>query len=198
MTESRDFSTLSRSRAQTTPIRPFNGDLEAQSPQIQQAGSPVHKVPSSPAESVKRRIHRSSTARTYRPEYRGREWAPGQEPGVDPNESPDGDIPSTIHHLAEDCDILVVDFSVDYIELHRLNNNSLKEFLQNPRPEWVACRWINVNGLSWDVIRLLGNYKGLHRLAVEDLMNTRNRTKADWYLDHTYSESPTEHGLLGG
>ncbi|KAL8869237.1 MAG: hypothetical protein Q9174_004420, partial [Haloplaca sp. 1 TL-2023] len=192
MTESRDFSTLSRSRAQTTTIRPFNGDLEAQSPQIQHVGSPIHKVPSSPAESVKRRIHRSSTARTYRPEYRGREWAPGQEPGIDPTESPSGDIPSTIPHLVEDCDILVVDFSVDYIELHRLNNNSLKEFLDIPRPEWVACRWINVNGLSWDVIRSLANYKGLHRLAVEDLMNTRNRTKADWYLDHTYMVLPLQ------
>ena len=52
--------------------------------------------------------------------------------------------------------------------------------------DWTAVRWINVNGLSWDVIRLLGNYKGLHRLAIEDLMNTRNRTKADWYTDHTF------------
>ena len=49
-----------------------------------------------------------------------------------------------------------------------------------PQPEWVKCRWVNVNGLSWDVIQLLGRDKSLHRLAIEDLMNTRNRIKAEW------------------
>lgn len=83
---------------------------------------------------------------------------------------------------------MVVDFSMDDIELHRLGNKSLEPFLQDQRPEWATCRWINVNGLSWDVIKLIGNDKGLHRLAIEDMMNTTNRTKADWYSDHTYSK----------
>ena len=61
-----------------------------------------------------------------------------------------------------------------------------------PRPEWATCRWININGLSWDVIQLLGNDKGLHRLAIEDLLNPRNRTKADWYSDHTYIVLPLQ------
>lgn len=60
------------------------------------------------------------------------------------------------------------------------------EFLEKPQDSWIKCRWISVNGLSWDVIQALGKYKKLHRLAVEDLMNTNNRTKADWYSDHTY------------
>lgn len=60
------------------------------------------------------------------------------------------------------------------------------------RPDWAVCRWINVNGLSWDVIKLLGNDKRLHRLAIEDLMNPRNRTKADWYSDHTYIVLPLQ------
>lgn len=101
--------------------------------------------------------------------------------------------------------------------MHRLDNKSLVPFMEEARPDWVACRWINVNGLSWDVIRLLGNDKGLHRLAIEDLvrlgwtsalvrlaqcdvckMNTKNRTKADWYSDHTYSEFlwfPLDHHI---
>lgn len=83
---------------------------------------------------------------------------------------------------------MVVDFSMDYIQLHRLSNKSLERFLQDQRPDWATCRWINVNGLSWDVIKLIGNDKGLHRLAIEDMMNTKNRTKADWYSDHTYSK----------
>lgn len=177
MTESKDFST-SRIRAHTNPTQPIHIDLEAQ---------PIKKLPSSPTESIRRRIHRSSTAKTYRPERRGREWTPGQEPGIDPAESHDThDLSAT--HLYEECEILVVDFSNEHIDLRRLNNRSLPEFLEKPRPQWVQCRWINVDGLSWDIIKLLGNDKGLHRLAVEDMMNTRNRTKADFYSDHTYSK----------
>ena len=56
------------------------------------------------------------------------------------------------------------------MQMHRLDNKSLVPFMEEARPEWVACRWISVNGLSWDVIRLLGNDKGLHRLAIEDLV----------------------------
>lgn len=74
------------------------------------------------------------------------------------------------------------------MQMHQLNNKTLVSFIEEPRPNWVLCRWISVNGLSWDVIKVLGNYKGLHRLAIEDLINTRNRTKADWYSDHTYSK----------
>jgi Mg2+ and Co2+ transporter CorA len=76
--------------------------------------------------------------------------------------------------------------SLDQMKSHILDNENLEEFLQQPAEEWSMVRWINVNGLSWDVIRVLGNHKGLHRLAIEDLMNTRNRTKADWYNDHTF------------
>ena len=43
-----------------------------------------------------------------------------------------------------------------------------------------------VNGLSWDVVRLLGEKQKLHSLAIEDLLHTRNRTKADWYPEHVF------------
>ncbi|KAL9012254.1 MAG: hypothetical protein Q9173_002963 [Seirophora scorigena] len=190
MIQTRDFST-SRSRAQTTPIRPTHIDLEAQPPQPHNVASPLHKVPSSPVDSIKRRIHRSNTAKTYHPERHGRQWAPGQEPGIDTTLPSDGE-PSTLPLLFEECEIMVVDFSMEYIQLHRLSNKSLERFLQDQRPDWATCRWINVNGLSWDVIRLIGNDKGLHRLAIEDMMNTKNRTKADWYSDHTYMVLPLQ------
>jgi Mg2+ and Co2+ transporter CorA len=67
-----------------------------------------------------------------------------------------------------------------------LDNGNLEEFLEQPVEEASMVRWINVNGLSWDVIRALGNHHSLHRLAIEDLINTKNRTKADWYNDHTF------------
>jgi Mg2+ and Co2+ transporter CorA len=69
---------------------------------------------------------------------------------------------------------------------YELDNDTLEQFLKREREPWVQCRWINVNGLSWDVIKILGNHKGLHRLAIEDVVHTTNRTKADWYSDHAF------------
>lgn len=108
--------------------------------------------------------------------------AAGAEPGVDPSK-PDGGHAS-MATLSAPCEITVVDFSEDQLSIHRLDNDSLAAFLDQPQPQWVKCRWVNVNGLSWDVIQTLGRYKNLHRLAIEDLMNTSNRTKAEWYVKH--------------
>lgn len=173
-------------------MRPSHIDLEAQSPkspiQSQEKG---YKQPISPIESVRfRRPNRSNTAKTYKPEIRGQDWHPGQEPGIDTSAT--HPHPSLAPNLHAQCDITVVDFSVDDIRLSHLDNETLPDFMDKPRPDWAACRWINVNGLSWDVIKLLGNDKHLHRLAVEDLINPRNRTKADWYSDHTYIVLPLQ------
>lgn len=141
--------------------------------------------------SLKRR-GRSNTAR-YAPEHRGGiPWQPGLEPGISPSDpAPHYDHTSPLDELhPEDlnthCDITIVDFSQDRMDMHEIGNDELSAFLNRPKGDWVICRWVNVNGLSWDVIRILGNHKGLHRLAVEDLMNTRNRSKVDWYNDHTF------------
>jgi len=64
--------------------------------------------------------------------------------------------------------------------MHDFGNEELIAFLDKKQEDWIQCRWINVNGLSWDVISALGKHKKLHRLAIEDLINTTNRTKADW------------------
>jgi Mg2+ and Co2+ transporter CorA len=82
--------------------------------------------------------------------------------------------------LHEECQITVVDFSEDDMEMHDFDNAGIINFIQKPQESWIKCRWINVNGLSWDVIQALGKYKTLHRLAIEDMVNTDNRTKVDW------------------
>ena len=165
----------------SSPFRPTQIDLEAQPPEpaADQVKSPV-----SPSDSIRfRKVARSNTARTYRPERRGT-WLPGGEPGIDVSAGPQShrDLPQ-IH---EECDITVVDFSQEDMKSYNLTNATLPSFLQNPRPAWADCRWISVNGLSWDVIEALGKDKQFHSLAIEDLMNPRNRTKADWYYDQTY------------
>ncbi|KAK3356890.1 hypothetical protein B0T25DRAFT_141094 [Lasiosphaeria hispida] len=88
--------------------------------------------------------------------------------------------------LSAPCEITIVDFSQDNMSLRRLDNETLGPFLSLPQPKWVKCRWINVNGLSWDVIQTLGQEKNLHKLAIEDIMNTRNRTKAEWFPTHSF------------
>jgi hypothetical protein len=106
-------------------------------------------------------------------------WKPGLEPGLDPVRSNNGSLGSL---LDAKCNITVVDYSEDRIETKYLDNGTLPQWIESDRQgaDWVKCRWINVDGLSWDVIQALGRYKNLHKLAIEDLVNTENRTKADW------------------
>ncbi|KFX86811.1 hypothetical protein V495_06398 [Pseudogymnoascus sp. VKM F-4514 (FW-929)] len=120
-------------------------------------------------------------------------WKPGQEPGLDPAR-PNGGREQLLPLRAE-CDITVVDYSEDDMVMRRLTNETLPIWLERTEKmekegseelAWAKCRWINVNGLSWDVIQALGKYKNLHSLAIEDMVNTKNRTKADWYSDHTF------------
>lgn len=175
-------------RTNTSPMRPTHIDLEAQSPPNQYTDGKFH--PQSPTDSIRlRKPNRSNTVKTYRPERRGQQ--PGQEPGIDTKAShphPSAKIPP----LNEECQITVVDFSEEDIFLQHLDNDTLAPCLDEGRPAWTTCRWISVNGLSWDVIKLLGNHFNLHRLAIEDLTNPRNRTKADWYSDHTYMVLPLQ------
>ncbi|KKA22779.1 CorA family metal ion transporter [Rasamsonia emersonii CBS 393.64] len=172
-------------------------DVEAQphSPlrDVEDAASPdTFLARANSVSSVRRRLKRSNTARSY---YReglspDHSWEPGKEPGIDPKKPlpPDGtewssSLPVDLHKR---CEITVVDFSQHEMRQYVLDNDTLEQFLQREREPWVQCRWINVNGLSWDVIRILGSHKNLHRLAIEDLMHSHNRTKVDWYSDHAF------------
>ncbi|KAF2112975.1 magnesium and cobalt transport protein cora [Lophiotrema nucula] len=130
---------------------------------------------------LRRRPTRSNTVRHYHSPNRKKWEEPGAEPGIDTKKETD------VHFsIQQVCDITVVDFSQENMKCTELDNDTLEDFLQQPKEPWAECRWINVNGLSWDVIRTLGNHKGLHRLAIEDLIYTKGRTKADWYSDQAF------------
>lgn len=111
-------------------------------------------------------------------------WQPGSEPGFDPM-LPDGGHAS-MPTLQAPCEITVIDFSHDNMVKRHFENDSFIKFLDEPKEKWAKCRWINVNGLSWDIVQAVGNHKNLHKLALEDVMNIRNRTKADWYPHHAF------------
>ena len=137
----------------------------------------------------KRRPKRSQTPKTYLPKIRGRQWQPGLEPGIDPASA----TPSSSGvDLVAQCEITVVDYSEQLINVEYMDNASLGAFLESVGPNERGCRWISVNGLSWDVVSLLGIKYGLHRLAIEDVLNRKNRTKADWYADHLYVVMPLQ------
>lgn len=110
----------------------------------------------------------------------------GQEPGLDPHSDQFGtDDRSTLH---TECQITVVEFSEDNIEQHEFYNEGINEFLEKPRMDWVKVRWINCNGLSWDVVQALAKHYNFHSLALEDLLSRHdsNRPKCDWYSDHAF------------
>ena len=199
MSQARDYaSNGTPTQLQVSPTRPAFIDVEAQpgtsSPTAPHSDQKSPKSPTSPNGSLRfRRPKRSNTAKTYNPERFGGGWRPGQEPGIDvsaPSEGGPGR--DSLAELHEQCDITVIDFSQENMHMYHYGNDTLGGFLDAPRPDWVDCRWISVNGLSWDVIKLLGKYKHLHRLAIEDMTNPRNRTKADWYSDHTYMVLPLQ------
>ncbi|KAL4920458.1 hypothetical protein BDW62DRAFT_6093 [Aspergillus aurantiobrunneus] len=178
-------------------------DIEAHPRSPHQAASPVSWEPTSPdtrtvparpssQETIRHRTRRANTARSYRPDTVAHDpnWQPGTEPGIDPtrplpayNAEWMASISTSLHRR---CEITVVDFSQNEMRQYALDNDTIEQFLSRERESWVQCRWININGLSWDVISVLGNKKGLHRLALEDLINETNRTKVDWYSDHAY------------
>jgi hypothetical protein len=155
------------------------------------AAAPTNEVLSPDRASIdsatlRRRITRSHTVKKY-DEYKSPTRPHWEEPGAEPGVDTQNDEESAkYHHLKVLCQITVVDFSDERVECHELDNDTLEDFLRLPKEEWVSCRWINVNGLSWDVIRMLGNHKQLHRLAIEDLMSDKGRTKVDWYSDQAF------------
>jgi hypothetical protein len=131
------------------------------------------------------RLQRANTVLHYHTSTeRPDSWEHGAEPGIDTRKDPE----PPLANLIAECQITTVDFSPDNMEKHEHYSTEFLEFIENPRPDWAKCRWINVNGLSWDVIKALGNKYNLHRLAIEDMINTKGRAKADWYPDSIYSK----------
>jgi len=61
-------------------------------------------------------------------------------------------------------------------------HEEMEDFFDHDRPRWSKVRWINVDGLNWECIKLLATKYNLHRLAIEDLLSVQ-RTKIDLYQD---------------
>ncbi|KAF8814460.1 magnesium transporter [Phlegmacium glaucopus] len=115
----------------------------------------------------------------------------GAEPGVDPRHL---SAEATYGHTLYPCRIEVVDYSA-VRNIHRvMSNDEFVELMDTgsdeppPKPPWAKVRWINIAGLSWDVIKAVSIKYDLHPLALEDVFHghARNRSKADYYTNHLF------------
>ncbi|CAE6524594.1 unnamed protein product [Rhizoctonia solani] len=59
---------------------------------------------------------------------------------------------------------------------------------EGKRPLWSKVRWINVSGLSWDVLAALHHRFDLHPLSLDTIINGREnaRSKADYFPQHLF------------
>jgi hypothetical protein len=102
------------------------------------------------------RNRRSSSGRPFA--ARRRHSGIGSEPGINPTDDKYG-------HFSEKCAIQVTDFSSEHVLLTTLSNAEFVELLkqkQSPQPDEPndapskrRLRWINVGGISWDVLSAL-------------------------------------------
>ena len=75
--------------------------------------------------------------------------------------------------------ITCIDYSPEEQQVREVDD--LAEFLVHHRPSWTRVRWINVDGLEPAVIRQLAEKYQLHALAIEDVLHTVQRPKAEDY-----------------
>lgn len=113
----------------------------------------------------------------------------GAEPGIDPRRAS-----ANVHYgyIHQQCDIEVIDYSPDQCSFGHMKNQQLIEMLQDSaaseREPWANVRWINIGGISWDVISAMALRYDMHPLAIEDLIHQhgRARSKADYYPKHLF------------
>ncbi|KAL6745645.1 hypothetical protein V8C86DRAFT_3150920 [Haematococcus lacustris] len=112
---------------------------------------------------------------------------PGTLQGIDLKRGSQGRFAWLHSQLSQVVSAQCVDFSADRLSVRDgLTNSDLITFLDKERPQWSRVRWINIDGMSWDVIKALALKFDLHPLAVEDVIHIPQRIKADFY-DHRWT-----------
>lgn len=80
----------------------------------------------------------------------------GAEPGVDPRR---GSAFVQYGHIKQQCLIEIADYSAVRSSFGRMTNQEFITMLRDERASarepWVKVRWINVGGISWDVVSAL-------------------------------------------
>lgn len=80
----------------------------------------------------------------------------------------------------EPVHITCIDYSAEQAQIQEVSDSA--DFLAHHRPAWSHVRWINVDGLKqMEVIRAIAEKYQLHPLAIEDVLQTVQRPKAEDY-----------------
>lgn len=86
----------------------------------------------------------------------------GAEPGVDPRRQS-----AYLHyaHIRERCEIQITDYSTVRSSFGKMDNARFVQMFNDERSSeresWVKVRWINVCGISWDVMSVLALKYGM-------------------------------------
>jgi len=102
---------------------------------------------------------------------------PGAEPGIDVRK----DAASLNYgHIRQSCQIEIADYSSVRSSFGRMTNREFIAFLEDraasEREPWVKVRWINVGGISWDVVRALALKYGSSNATPLHPRGNHNRT----------------------
>lgn len=93
----------------------------------------------------------------------------GAEPGVDPRRPA---IDAAYRHIHQECEIEIIDYSSVRSTTRKMNNVEFVSFMEAdgteepPRDPWVKVRWINIAGVSWDVIKAVSISYGSYTSAL--------------------------------
>jgi magnesium transporter len=148
--------------------------------------------PSFPA-AVERSIERMTSTFGELGRLVGSLGLPGlQEDGGTSSQTQIPGAPPGIEHITEQWTppepgtirIRVIDICKEKVETRWVDD--LEDFLSEPRPEWVALRWVDVDGLHAYVVSKLQRAYGFHTLAAEDVLHVPQRPRVDAYTDHLF------------
>jgi hypothetical protein len=96
----------------------------------------------------------------------------GAEPGINPRR-PSAEM--HYGHIHEECIIEIMDYSAVRSSSGRMTNEEFIGFLNDPKASesepWVKVRWINVGGISWDVIKAISLKYGELSSSVATICN---------------------------
>ena len=103
---------------------------------------------------------------------------PGARPGLEG--MPDVDTPPAPGQVRIQC----IDYGPQHLQ--KIDVDDPAAFLDQPRPETAAVRWINIDGLYPYVVNQFKQKFGFHTLAAADVLHVPQRPKAEPYDDHAF------------
>ncbi|KAJ7923388.1 magnesium transporter [Mycena leptocephala] len=122
------------------------------------------------------------------------------EPGVDPRRA---SADAEYGGIKQECVIEVVDYSAVRSSFGRMTNREFVDLMNNPdasaRDPWVKVRWINIAGMSWDVIKAHLFLRLLcHELSEESTPTLTGVPRFESSAPLMSETSEDEKALLGG